>query len=182
MIDGFHPRWNGDLLAGSLKAETLFRLRLDGLRVVYSEPIYIGQRIRDIAQMSDGTIALWTDDTQLLFIAVDWPRLAGNLRSPAIHDTLRNQCMYCHHFGPTNPTDFAPSLSNLLNRKIASDNFRYTAALRNKDGVWTEENLRKFLADPSKFASGTTMPSRALNPEAIDEVVRDLARPHSASN
>jgi aldose sugar dehydrogenase len=180
-VDGFHPRWDGDLLAGSLKGQTLFRLRLDGLHVLYSEPIYIGQRIRDLAQMADGTIAVWTDDTQLLFVTVDRPKLAGNMRYP-IHDTLRFGCMSCHHFGPTSPFDGAPSLSNLLNRKIASDSFRYSAALRGKgDGVWTEENLRKFLADTSKFASGTTMPTHRLSPDEIDEVIVDLAAQQGTS-
>jgi len=181
-VDRFHPSWDGDLLAGSLKARTLYRLRLDGLRVLYSEPIYIGQRIRDVAQTSDGTIALWTDDTQLLFLSVDRPKLAGNMRFSEVHDTLRYACMLCHHFGPTGPTDAAPSLSNLLNRRIASDNFRYSAALRSKgDGFWTEENLRKFLTDTSKFASGTTMVPERLSPDEIDEVIHDLAREQSAS-
>lgn len=181
-VDGFHPSWDGDLLASSLKGQTLFRLRLDGMHVLYAEPIYIGQRIRDVAQLAGGTIALWTDDTRLLFLSVDRPRLAGGLRSPQIHDTLRYACMLCHHFGPTSPSDSAPSLSNLLNRRIASDNFRYSAALRSKgDAVWTEENLRKFLTDTNQFASGTTMAPQKLTPDDIDEIIRDLAREQGAS-
>ena len=182
-VEGFHGRWDGDLLVASLKAQSLFRLRLDQTRVVYSEPIFIGQRIRDIAQLPDGTIVLWTDDTQLLLLSVDQQKLQENQRSQTIHDALRTQCMYCHHFGPTNPSDFAPSLSNVLERKIASDNFRYTAALRSKDGVWTEKALREFLANPTKFASGTSMPPLLnLGPDAIDEIIRDLGAPASAGN
>ena len=52
--------------------------------------------------------------------------------------TVVTACMYCHHFGPSNPTDFAPSLTNLLGRKIGSDNFRYSAALRTHEGIWTK--------------------------------------------
>jgi len=181
-VEGFHARWDDDLLVASLKAESLFRLRLDGSRVLYSEPIYVGQRIRDIAQLPDGAIVLWTDDTQLLFVSVDRDRLNANTRSASLHDALRYQCMYCHHFGPTNPTDFAPSLSHLFNRKIASDNFRYTAALRGKDGVWTEQRLREFLAGPGKFASGTSMPPLNLDPDAIDEIIRDLGTVDDVAN
>ena len=81
-----------------------------------------------------------------------------------------------YHFGPTNVSDFAPSLSNVLGRKIASDTFRYSAALKNKEGVWTEKSLSEFLSDPQKFASGTSMvnPSINLSQEDIKEVIQSL--------
>ena len=53
-VDGFDRRWDGDLLVASLKAQTLFRLRLEKDHVLHSEPIWIGQRIRDITQLQDG--------------------------------------------------------------------------------------------------------------------------------
>src|SRR5262249_31167125 len=62
-VNNCHPRWDGDLLVGSLKASSLYRLRLEAGRVLYSEPIWIGQKIRDIAQTINGIIVLWTDDT-----------------------------------------------------------------------------------------------------------------------
>src|SRR5262249_34558222 len=102
----------------------------------------IGQRIRDIAQLQDGTIVLWTDDTELQFISVDRQRLEQNQRDPTSYSTSL-YCMNCHHFGPTIETSFAPSLTNLLGKKIGSDNFRYSAALRTKDGIWTEISLRE---------------------------------------
>jgi cytochrome c2 len=171
-VEGFHRRWDGDLLIASLKALSLFRLRLEGSRILYSEPIFIGQRIRDIAQLKNGTIVLWTDDTQLQFISVDVDKLATKRRYP--EDILAQECMYCHHFGPTNVSDFAPSLSNVLGRKIASDNFRYSAALRNKEGVWTEKTLSEFLSDPQKFASGTSMRPWPLHQEDINEIIQIL--------
>ena len=76
-VKGFDKRWDGDLLVTSLKAQTLFRLRWNHDRVGYSEPIWIGQRLRDIAQLEDGTIALWTDDSQILFLSPDGQRLAS---------------------------------------------------------------------------------------------------------
>ena len=170
-IEGFDRRWDGDFLVGSLKGQSLFRLRLDGKRVVYSEPIWIGQRIRDIAQLQNGTIALWTDDTQLLFWTVDHKRLDSNRRLPMSVDDRVTDCMVCHHFGPTNVTDAAPSLSNLFHRRIASDNFRYSSALRSREEVWTEETLRAFLSSPDKFANGTSMPPQNLKPEDIDGII-----------
>jgi aldose sugar dehydrogenase len=174
-IEGFDSRWNGDLLVASLKAMSLFRLRLDGTRVLYSEPIWIGQRIRDVAQLKNGTIVLWTDNTQLLFISVDRERLEHNVRlTKQVSNTLNASCMYCHHFGPTTESDPAPTLTGLFSRRIGSDNFRYSAGLRNKTGPWTDERLKEFLADPAKFANGTSMPRLELDQETIDEIVQVL--------
>src|SRR5262245_423424 len=98
-VSGFNPRWDGDLLVASLKATSLFRLRLEKTRIVYAEPIWIGQRIRDIAQIGDGTIVLWTDDTQLLFVSVDRSQLAQDVRATKLaSSTVSDSCLYCHHF------------------------------------------------------------------------------------
>lgn len=182
-IEGFDPRWNGDLLVASLKATSLFRLRLEGTKVLYAEPIWIGQRIRDIAQLKNGTIVLWTDNTQLLFMSVDRERLDQNVRlTKQVSNALNAACMYCHHFGPTTDADTAPTLTNIFSRRIGSDNFRYSAGLRNKSGPWTDELLREFLADPAKFANGTSMPRLELDPATIDEIVQVLEDVDHATN
>ena len=182
-VRGFDRRWNGDLLVASLKANSLFRLRLEGTRVLYAEPIWIGQRIRDILQLKNGTIVLWTDDTQLLFVSVDREQLVGNLRlSMKVSEKLHSACMYCHHFGPTTPGDFAPSLSNIFSRKIGSDNFRYSEALRGKEGHWTEKALKEFLSSPANFANGTNMPNLSLNAKTINEIVEVLKSVEHAAN
>lgn len=62
---GGFTRWEGDLLMGSLKAQSLFRMRLDGDRVVYAEPIQLDRRIRDVRQMGD-MLVLLTDQGSLL--------------------------------------------------------------------------------------------------------------------
>lgn len=80
-ISNFHPAWDRDLLVESLRAKSLFRLRRDGDgRIVYSEPINIGHRLRDIGRLPDGTLVLWTDDAQLILLSVDHVRLAANRR------------------------------------------------------------------------------------------------------
>jgi cytochrome c2 len=175
-VNGFHERWDGDLLVGSLKAQSLFRIRLDGNRVLYAESIFIGQRIRSIVQLGSGSIMLWTDDSQLLSIV---PQKSDMLhpdlrRIATLGSRLRGQCMECHHFGATNPADRAPTLSGLFKRPIASDSYWYTPALRDRKGPWTEASLREFLLDPSAFASGTSMPRPFVTSEDIDEIIRLL--------
>jgi glucose/arabinose dehydrogenase/cytochrome c2 len=183
-IDNFNPRWDGDLLVGSMKGESLFRIRLEAGRVLYSEPIWIGQRIRDLIQTEDGTIVLWTDDAQLLFVSVDADKLGQKRLAPAFLGDIESAgCLGCHHFGPTHPGDTAPTFSNLFNRPIASDVYPYSPGLRSLRGTWTKARLIQFLADPTKFASGTVMPSMrmlGLNPEQINNIVDTLARASQA--
>lgn len=62
------PLWHNDMLVASLGGASLFRLRLHEQRVVYSEKIWVGFRVRDIAQMPDGRIALLTDSSKVLFL------------------------------------------------------------------------------------------------------------------
>jgi aldose sugar dehydrogenase len=179
-IENFDPRWNGDLLVGSMQGRSLFRIRLEDARVLYSEPIWIGQRIRDLAQTGDGTIVLWTDDTQLLFISVDQDKLAQSRLAPAfLGEVEAGGCLGCHHFGPTHPGDVAPTFSNLFNRPIASDAYPYSVGLRQLHGTWTKARLTQFLSDPTKYASGTTMPSMrmlGLNQQQIGDIIDTLAR------
>lgn len=174
-LQRFDARWTGDLLVGSLKGESLFRLRLADGHIQYSEPIFLGQRIRDLTETAGGTVVVWTDDAQLLVLTVDAARLTSDSRNgPLRGGTIEAQCLYCHHFGPTGPSDFAPSLSGLLHRRIASDNFRYSEALRSRDEVWTEESLRAFVSNPAAFADGTAMPRRHLEDDQLEEVIAAL--------
>ncbi len=62
------PLWQGDLLIASLISQSLFRVRLHEGRVMNVEQIEIGTRVRDIAQMSDGRIALLSDHDGILFL------------------------------------------------------------------------------------------------------------------
>lgn len=60
--------WSGDIIVSSLKAASLFRLRLRESHPAYVEKIYIGERIRDLHMLASGKIALWTDSSKLMFV------------------------------------------------------------------------------------------------------------------
>lgn len=99
----------------------------------------------------------------------------GHLVEDRGDERIVSNCMFCHHFGVSNSGDTAPSLTNLLGRKIGSDNYRYSESLRNKNGVWTAEALKQFLSNPNAFANGTSMPTPNLSPEEIDQLVDVLS-------
>lgn len=69
-VQGFHARWNGDLLLATLRAQTLFRIRLAGDRVLFVEPIPLERRLRDVRQWRD-TLVLLTDQGSLLTLQRD---------------------------------------------------------------------------------------------------------------
>ena len=62
------PLWQDDLLIGSLRSGSLFRVRIRQGRVTNFERIVMGERIRDIAQMPDGRIALLSDSSRIIFL------------------------------------------------------------------------------------------------------------------
>lgn len=175
-IGAFNQRWEDDLLVGSLKAQSLFRLRLREGRVLFSEPIWIGHRIRDIVEMPGG-LALMTDDPALIFLRVDDARLMANSKmqkSVELTPALA-KCLNCHHFGDTNSTHLAPTLASIVGKRIASDTFqRYSDALKNKGGVWTVQALESFVGNPGKFAAGTSMPNLSLSESQVKEAVAAL--------
>ena len=50
------------------KARSLFRVRVIDERVVFSEPIPIGDRIRDLIEMKDGSIVMKLDSGPLAIV------------------------------------------------------------------------------------------------------------------
>jgi glucose/arabinose dehydrogenase len=57
------PQWRGSLFLGALAGQALWRLQLDGNRVVAREALFteLGERIRDVRQGSDGALYLISD-------------------------------------------------------------------------------------------------------------------------
>ena len=143
-------RWRGDLLVGSLKAQTLYRMRIGDRRVTLVEPIPIGRRIRDITVAHDGQIAIWTDEHSLMFIE---PTQATE------GDALVSQCTSCHGFAAWDRSSaLGPNLHKIVGRRVAArDDFQYSAALSEMGGKWTRARLDEFLANPQAAVPGTQM-------------------------
>jgi cytochrome c2 len=148
------PRWEGDFLIGSLRMETLFRARIRENRVIFIEPIFLGKRVRDLVEASDGRVLVWSDDESVTV-------LSRRLDLDAGEDTF-GQCRRCHEPVGKAPA-MAPDLKGIMGRNIASrKGFTYSAGLTAIEGVWTEERLLAFLKDPEQFAPGTTMGANGI--------------------
>jgi aldose sugar dehydrogenase len=141
--------WRGDLLIGSLPARSLYRVRLDGDRVVYVEPIQIGSRIRDLVEGPDGRIIMWVDGGGIIRMSA---------ATPESGEALFARCVGCHSSEPGVSSALGPGLHGVYGRVIAGDaGFAYSPAFRSLTGRWTVTRLDEFLADPQAFAPGNTM-------------------------
>lgn len=187
LVDGFHETWDGDLLVGSLRGRTLFRVRIQGDRVVFLESIPIGQRIRDVMQVGPDLIALWLDTNELVIFEIEnrVDRLDGLIAglveqnmtialAEQAHEILVG-CNECHSY-EENVHGAGPSLHNIAGRRIASTAFaNYSEALSRQSGMWDHEALTAFLVNPDGFAEGTLMSGMGLsNADVADAVASAL--------
>jgi cytochrome c2 len=175
-LSKFYKTWDKDFLIGTLKTQSIFRLKINDGRIIYSEPIWIGKRIRDLYQ-KNATIYILTDDGMLGTVNIDFESLEKNIKSEGlILSGKLSKCLVCHHVGNTTPSNTAPSFSGIINKNIASDSFlKYSEGLKNRtDEKWTIENLRIYLASPQEFAPGTSMPNLKLKPNEINEIIEAL--------
>jgi aldose sugar dehydrogenase len=179
-VRNFSPEWNGDLLVSSLRGRRLSRLRLSGDRVRLEEPIPIGERLRDIGQLDDGRIVLWTDLARLVVLSVD--RRDASVEtifaaaSPRARSVLET-CAECHSFDDSAPTDGRISLWGINGRRFAAgDPTLYSDALKNASGRWNRGSLDRYLANPQRLIPGTTMPYPGISDSAVRaEVVEALS-------
>jgi glucose/arabinose dehydrogenase/cytochrome c2 len=143
--------WKGNLVVGSLATRSLYRLTLEGNHVVVNEPIQIGRRVRDLLEMDDGRLLVWTDDGALVTLEP-----TRGMSGAGQFGTL---CSGCHQIVDGVAHRIGPDLYGVLGRKIAGaagfDD--YSPALQQLGGVWNRERLDAFLRDPQAAAPGTSM-------------------------
>ncbi len=192
-IEKFHPSWDGDLLAASLRKKSLFRLRIKDNRVVFAEPIKVKERIRYAHQHTNGRIVLWTDSKKLLFVSAAENTYTDEVLSKIIADSeynmeeiksiesAINRCGECHSF-EMDDHEGSPGLGMIFESNIAATGYSdYSDALKSKSGIWTEDELSRFLQDPQIYAPGTSMPDPGIKDkfviDAIVQILKQLSSP-----
>lgn len=183
LVQGFHESWDGDLLVGTLRDQSLHRVRIKDGRALFAERIPVGKRIRYVHQHSDGQIVLWTDDRYLVFIAIAKQSFVGKFVKQYIagrgYDDRQERriraaldsCMQCHSLEPGEHRN-APSLAGVFGSAVATTSYSgYSAGLKTRGGRWSAEALQAFLLDPTAYAPGTVMPATGLDQWTITEMI-----------
>jgi cytochrome c2 len=152
--------WKGNLITGSLATRSLYRLMIEGDRVVLSEPIPMNRRVRDVLELPDGRLLVWSDDAALTMIEPA-TGTGGAMQFAAL-------CSGCHIVRDGMAHRNGPDLYRIVGRPVArATGFdEYSPALKSAGGEWTPERLDQFLKDPQAFAPGTTMGFAGLSDDA----------------
>ncbi|WP_139839531.1 PQQ-dependent sugar dehydrogenase [Oceanibacterium hippocampi] len=185
-IEGFHPAWDGDLLVASLRAESLFRIRVAEDRVIFAEEIRIGEHIRHVLQHPDGRLLLWTDHQQVIvitptaggtgmaYVEARLERLAAEGGPAAALRQAIEGCVECHSLTPGDDRD-APSLARIAGARAGSGGYAdYSPALAGDGRRWTREALTRYIADPAGTIPGTRMPAPEIADPAVIEALVDI--------
>ncbi len=80
---------------------------------------------------------------------------------------FKRVCATCHNATVEGPRKLGPTLHGVVGRKVASvEGFRYSAAKRAADLVWTPDKIDPYLLNPREFMPGTTMAYAGLKSDA----------------
>ena len=173
-IDNFHEEWNDDFIITSLKFQSIFRIRIRENRVIFSEPIFIGERIRD-GLIKKNKIYFWTDLGNIIALEINKSKLTKNKTNQDIKYAALEKCLVCHHLGVSNSSHIAPSLSGLIGRFAGSDpGFnKYSDAIKTKKNlIWNRSNLENFLKNPHKIIENTNMPNLNLSSTEVENAIK----------
>lgn len=192
-IDDFHPSWNGDFVAGSLRGKSLFRIRMKDGRVLFNEHIFLGSRIRDVHQHGRELI-VWTDGREVIKLSPGEFDTSAQTAIEAIAgldltdrqkqrtEAALEGCAQCHSLGPI-PSANAPALGKVFDAPIAAQaGYAYSDALRSLDGRWTRDTLVAYLSDPDAFANGTAMPNPQVGDPDIARALVEVLEAVAAAN
>jgi len=188
-IEGFHPAWDGDLLAGSLSSpahgQSLFRIRIEGDRAIFAERIRMNQRIRYVTQWGPDRIAVLFDRNRVVVfraeVRVDVLGRALELARKRIPSDIHTQvaqiarsCSECHSF-ERDVSGAAPSLAGVIGRPVGGGFYdNYSDALLAHGGVWDRALLTAYLDNPPATIPGTAMPDPNLAPGPVMDGLLDL--------
>lgn len=91
-------------------------------------------------------------------------------------DTPAGRCVVCHSLERGGPFRVAPNLWGVMGtqKAWAKDWYAYSPALAKKGGVWTADDLDKFLADANQYLPGTTKSIRVKDPEERRKIIEFL--------
>lgn len=91
--------------------------------------------------------------------------IAGAVISPLLaappaangENLFRQRCQVCHSVDVAKPAGVGPNLRGVVGRQAAAAKFNYSTAIKQSKITWTQANLDRYLAAPTKTVPGTRM-------------------------
>jgi cytochrome c2 len=192
------PSWRNSLIASSLRANTLFLLRIEGDRIVYAEPISADHdRVRDIISLRDGSLAYLSDEGDIVFIrnaeclmksrrpavisglaslTEPYPEEAPAPQLPPVdrgRQVYFRVCANCHALD--GGIRAGPPLNGVTKRRVGSaKGFAYSDALAKYDEPWTRDLLTSFLTEPDRYFHGTAMRDPSVSWTEVPSIISFL--------
>lgn len=100
---------------------------------------------------------------------------AAEVDPTAAKNQFVKACAVCHAVEPNAPARQGPHLFGVFGRKAGSlPDFKYSAALKETDLVWTEETLDRWIENPQTMRPGTTMLYKQADPDKRRLVIEYL--------
>lgn len=95
-----------------------------------------------------------------------WAQPYGQAQQAAGRQIFNNHCVACHAL-KRGERAYGPSLFGVLNRPAGSvPGFAYSDGLKKSGLVWTEDNLRKWIANNGALVPSTLMPHVSIGDPA----------------
>ena len=90
----------------------------------------------------------------------------GEAEQAAGREVFLHHCLVCHVLR-RGPRGYGPTLYGVVGRPAGAEpGFPYSDALKKSGLVWTEENLRKWIADNAVLVPGERMPHVSISDPA----------------
>ncbi len=163
----------------SLESNKIFAaILLAGLIAMFSgfiaELVFHEEKLEEQAYKIDTSILGVTAETEEEVVAPLSVRLAD--ADVGEGEKLARACIACHSFEQGGPTKIGPNLWDIVNAdKAHVDDFAYSRALAEMEGVWTYEALEAFLHQPREYVPGTKMSYAGMrDPEDRADIIAYL--------
>jgi cytochrome c2 len=167
-IIGFSQEWDGNILLGTLKDQSLYRIKFNHNGSVQNvERILFKNRVRDIVQVS-GSIVISTDSSEMFVLKKSDENLYVNQVAPV------SKCIICHAINNSKDASYGPNLYNLFGREVGGlASYEYSSAFKiiGTKRKWDQESLSKFLKNPNAYIPGTKMPVVNLTDFEIQQIL-----------